>query len=342
MRQFLKTFLTLGVLTITALIVTTGCSCQKKNPGNNNSGGNSGNGGSTQQPDPPAIVITNIDSSIAQLNGDTIELKASGFPTAVANTDADANINSLSSAPNGSLKRAFDVIITGGFLGAATGGLISISTGNKLNANDFSIGSVRDSFIDYSSFRQKEGTISLRATDVSAANGYANSGWNIYGVFMNNTAPTDAASAAANASPFSFTPITGANETRPFIFCRTTISTITDSLTYFPNNNGTRVEDGTVLTGGHKASCYVGSFITAFTGANANAWLNTPASNTFKKKFDFAVIGIRTDGKTIAQIGLPGTNKAMAFWDGLVSTEITALTAANPSAFKKFSATIVP
>lgn len=343
MKRFLKIFLAVSIIAFAASI--TAVSCGKTADNNNNANNNSGsgdNGGGGEKPDPvppPVISIENVNDSVAVLKNGNIELKASGFPKEVIAIDvANTTLAHLANAPADSIKRAFDIVIGGGVTdgSAATGGLILVDTGDKPNANAFTVGAVNSAITSYNADQQKEGLRSVAPRAADAANAEAaKAGWNIYGVFMSDAAPTDAASAASGAAPFSFTTTTGTAATHPVLFCRTTVSTVTSGA---GTGTGT-VQDDTVLTGGQKASCYVGSV--GWPLGDSTFWVDATPGNTFKKKFDIAITGIRTDAKTVSSIGLPGADKALALRDGIDKDDMAALTAASINAYKKMSVTIV-
>lgn len=357
MKQLFRILLAVGAFMLTTQIVA--CSCEKKAGGGGNNNSDGGNGG--DEPTPPSIEIENIDASVAEVkDGTNIELKASGFPTvtiigpAADGTIQGSSILTVRNADQTQAKRAFDLIIKGTGGVAATAGLVFVSTGDKPNANAFTITGITTenalgarNATAYTPDQQQEGgplMTAPRATDGINGEVAVKTGWTFYGVFMNDAAPTSAAEAAANASPFSFTGTAGANATRPILFCQAIVTTVTapGRVGGVVNTDPGSPRDDTVLTGGQKASCYVGAVGAAFTGAAATGWLNAAASDTFKKKFDIAVAGVRTDEKTFSNMGFTGDGKAV-LRDGLLTTaQMTSLTAANDSAFKKFSITIVP
>lgn len=127
---------------------------------------------------------------------------------------------------------------------------------------------------------------------------------------------------------------------QPGFFCRTVLSTITS-----PNagTTGAATAD-TVLTGGQKAKCYGALKGAQWTGTVSFNWGSRDAGNTFKKTFNIAVVGIRTDAKKLSEIGLSGATDAArvsAFTDGLSGAEVKALADNNFSAYRKISISLV-
>ena len=292
---------------------------------------------------PPEIIFENFDTSIAEPVGDdtnTIHLKVSGFPKVAASTDiATTDITAVKMVHAARFKRAFDVIIAKGTSGdaAATGGLVLVGPGNLLgnNVTNFSVDAgVNKDITTYSDDERKEGIRSDEARGAATANGLLPLGWNILSPFMKDGAPT---SADADTSPFAFTARSGTDATKPIFFCKTTISTITSGL----DAGAGTAQDDTKLTGGQKASCYVGASGVPFIGKAAEDWLNETAGNTFKKKFNIAVAGIRTDDNPISKIGLTAADKAAAFRNGLTQVEMKEIADKNPSAHKKVAIEVV-
>lgn len=347
MNKFLRIFLTVFVILLSASVITE-CSCGKKaggdNGGNNNTanntdsgngdghgdGGDGGDGGNKPPPPPkPEIVLINIDDSVAELKGDTIELKASGFPRIAAdNTVFATDLFDLTNAPAGSLKRAFDITIKGANGVNATGGFLFTGRSDLFypTIRHFTLPAISTTISSYTDvyLSRAFAPIAPLATTTTFNPDVVKVGWNMYGLFMDHF-----------VSSGSFGMITRGLPTRPIFFCRTTISTITSGA----DAGAGTAQDDTVLKGGEKASCYVGAVGNAFIKEYAKNWLDTPAFLNFRKIFLMGVGGIKTDDKTIGNIGLSGG--AAELRNGLIATEIDQLTAANEHAYGKFSVTLV-
>ena len=340
MNKFLRTIIWLGIIML-ALSVTA-LSCNKAGGDNKNNNNNPGGGGGGGDSGPPKaeIIFTNFDTAVAEMVNGTIELKASGFSATpvsadVTGPDADDIVNSTS----GAFKKAFEIVMkSGGTL--ATGGLVMVGPGN-LGVNDFSLRGVDDLLTAYPAEQQREGIVTeVKATFAGNAADRP-PGWSIYGIFSKPDAPK-AATKGPDSSPFAFTPTTGARATQPALFCRSTISSIT-----FPNGNNRNTvafDDKTTLAGGEKASCYVINFGAAFIERTALEWLDTAAGDNFKKKFNIAVAGIRTDAKTVAQLGLSGVDdaaKAAAFRDGITKDEMKTIATGHSSGYTNIAVEVV-
>lgn len=340
MKQLFKILLAACIIALAAF--TMAVSCEKNSGGgNNNSGsgnngsGNNGGNGNSSQPPPPSIAFTNFVADTAKLvNDNEIKLNGTKFPAEFGLSDAtvlavDVFRNQFTTTNK--FKRVFDVIITGGATTDATGGLVIVDVGSRNNIGSFSMPT------DNASIGSGSGIAGLvkstGATDLQPL------GHSIYAAFLDPTTPGNADQAKSGNAPFAFTKDSAI---QPFVICRTTLTNITQTKTV-GGNSSLDVRPSATLAGGQKASCYIGGKGGVFTGTVASTWLMTLSSNTFKKSFDIAIAAVRTDGKTIADL-MPGNNeteKVAVFNNGLSTDEMTALAAANPSAFRKVKLTMV-
>ena len=337
MNYFLRIFIWLSMVLL-ALSVTA-VSCNKV--GGDKSNNNNNSGDSNNPPPAGTIVFENFDTDVAEMVNGTIQLKASGFLDNGQYFDFVEDMSNMLSVGNphkSKTKRAFDITISS--QGAkAKEGLIMVGPGNLANVNAFSLDRLTKVAQDFSEAEKREGVVGgVRGS--SSADSFRDLGWSIFGVFMNTNVPKNAAEADPKASPFAFTPTTGTFAVHPFLLCQAIVTSITTGFeTGAPGTLPAR--DTTKLEGGQKASCYVGSAGNVFSsGKAANDWFDATTAN-FKRKFNIAVAGLKTDGKTIADLGLKAADKAAAFRDGITTAEMKEITAVTTSGYTNIAVEVV-
>lgn len=373
MKHFLRIVLATFIIAFVAGAVTTGCSCQKAGGGDNpnnsgggnggdggdgnnggdggsdgdGNGGNGGNGGSgdgsgggTPAPDLGAdIKITVSDANLAKIkDGTNILLKLSAWPTAVA--DSDVHFGEIITRGSANTrKKAFEIVNK-----KATEGLLLVVRGNIAGPNDAKTRGI-GAFDGRTTLRAFNGTaaddLGIRAISTATANGNVPAGLSYISIFASKLIPTadptDNADPAPDAAPFAFTSIpTGFWPAQPIFYCIATAPALTATVAATDK-----------LVGAHKADCYVTSVGASFGNVAADAARRTQwftAADPFKREIKVAIVALKTDGKTIADL-MPGANdnaKVENLKDGIDANEMRAISAVNGDPpFKKINIKIV-
>lgn len=334
-NMILKSILALGVIAFA--VTLSECSCGKSpadnNSGNNsdsgnNGGGNGNNGGGNTIFDIKPLKFSDVNANLVKINnGTNILLKASAFPPNWAGIRGRLeDFDGLATTPDSTKTKAFDIEYDG-----ATGGMIFVANGNIARAD-----AIRTSGNVTTALNVTSG-IHMTTLTTLPATGTLGIGLNIVSIFAENVPNLTSTQIAPDVAPFAFSATTGANASKPVLWCIATIPSITD---FSAADVGTKA-----LTGGQKSSCYVATTGQEGLGtaAIATAWF--AASQPFKREIKVAVVGIKTDAKTIVNIGLPGGSDQAninTFADGFNGIDMGGLTVLNrPVAFTKFNIKIV-
>lgn len=324
MKQFLRLLLAASVIAFAASMLAVSCGKTAGNNNNNNnnannSGDNGGDGAGGGTPEPPpagTITIDNFDAAAklgTKVDGnDRVLLNAGAFPANRAILDS-SGITGIVTTISPSVKRVFDLTITGGSNGAASAGLVLVDIGTRAKFADFVVPQ-RDAAVTYGSGMYVHRTTGTPTTINPA-------GTVFFGIFSDKTSRAGS-NTDPNVAPFAFFYDA---LTQPIFLCRAAVSTM-----------GATVTASTVLTGGQKSECFIGSRNHPFFGNRMNNWF---LHTNRKESIYVTVAGLRTDSKQLSEIlkEFTGTDtaKVAAFMDGLTTAEMALIDKANTTAFKK-------
>lgn len=320
MGIILRTLVACGAVLLASLITATSCG---KSPGvktvfvtntitntDRNSAGNSGK-------DADEMTVY-MDTNLSKFEGTSeIVLKASQFPrTAVGPVSTHFGRVVDPSTPATAIKPAFSFELKD-----ATGGLLFLFQGNANYPETQRPTTFANTAADNTGVKMVQGE--------TTASGGIPAGLNFFSVFASKHTPT---TNDPNSEPFAFTTSTGASGTQPILWCVTTIPGIA-------NINSDDFATKT-LEGGQITDCYIASLGNSIANPTAlSDWFRvTRRSPPFKRSVAVKIFAIRTDTKTIANIGLPGINdaaKVAAFRNGLSYTDILFLHGNNPTFYSK-------